>query len=352
MENDCFGAESPVEALWLSQAEVRVLSETARSLIIRARKPARGWTQIILPNASHQDVKSESAVSHERRMIAALVLTGALVIQIGIPSVALIYHGWERSLDLATGIMWQVDDATVRPSGNWQRLGAHRLIVQWTYTEGKSYLADDRLPLHPVLPDWSRIAKEPWAREVIVGLAGEFDENRARASTDSLAALSKDLSAIARNTGLNIVGWYFPVEVDPTWRGASRMGSVLADLPRPLWISVYDRGNIGPKPLADWLLTWLPPDIGVLFQDGVGTDARQARIARDYADELRARLGSDRFALIAEAFRTADTPGFRSATAAELIAQLSEYRGHTVYIFDAPHYLSSHVVNAIIAQDR
>jgi hypothetical protein len=294
-------------------------------------------------------VKSESAFSRERRMMAALVLTGALVIQIAIPGVAM---GLERSLDLAIGIMWQVDDETVRPSGNWDRIGARRLIVQWTYAEGKSYLANARVPLHPVLPDWHRIAKEPWAQEVIVGLAGEVDENRARKSMVALAALSKRLSGIARRqTGLNIVGWYFPVEVDPTWRGAARLGKVLADLPRPLWISVYDRGNIGPKPLADWLLTWLPPNIGVLFQDGVGTDAREARIARDYADELRARLGTGRFALIAEAFRTADTPGFRSATAAELIAQLSEYRGHTVYIFDAPHYLSSETVNAIIALD-
>ncbi|HSQ18815.1 MAG TPA: hypothetical protein VLR92_00440, partial [Blastocatellia bacterium] len=211
---------------------------------------------------------------------------------------------------------------------------------------------NDQLPLHPVLPDWNRIAGEPWAQEVIVGLAGETDENRARASIDALAALSKLLSGVARNTGLNIVGWYFPVEVDPTWDGASQLGTVLADLPRPLWISVYDRGNIGPKQLADWLLTWLPPDIGVLFQDGVGTDAREARIARDYADELRARLGTGRFALVAEAFRTADTPGFRSATAAELNAQLSEYRGHTVYVFDAPHYLSSETVNVIVAQDR
>ncbi len=294
-------------------------------------------------------MKSESAVSRGRRIIAALILTGNLVIQIGIPGVAI---GEESSLDLASGIMWQVDDETVRPSGNWHRIGARRLIVQWTWAEGKSYLPAARLPHHAVLPDWNRIAKEPWAQQVIVGLAGELDENRARRSVGTLAALSKRLSIIARKTGLNIVGWYFPVEVDPTWRGASRLGKVLAGLPRPLWISVYDRGNIGPKPLADWLLSWLPPDIGVLFQDGVGTDAREARIARDYADELRARLGTDRFALIAEAFRTADTQGFRSATAAELIAQLSEYSGHTVYIFDAPHYLSSETVDLIIAQDR
>ena len=253
----------------------------------------------------------------------------------------------EKSLDPVMGVVWQLDDATVRPIGNWQKIGAHRLIVQWTYVDGKSYFAQAMLPTHPVLPDWARITKQLWAHEVILGLAGEFDENRARESVEALVTISKKVLVAARASGLNIVGWYFPVEVDPTWRNAAQLRSQLASLPRPLWISVYDRGNIGSKPFAGWLATWLPDDVGVLFHDGVGTAAREPRIARQYADELRGRIGSERFGLIAEAFRKSDKPDFRPATATELIFQLAAYRGHIVYLFDGPHYISREIVDAI-----
>lgn len=279
-----------------------------------------------------------------------LVLVAALTIAVG--GTAIIYHRSEISLDPVTGVVWQLDDATVHPSGYWQKIGAHRLIVQWTYVDGKAYLAQDKLPTHSVLPDWARIAKQPWAREIILGLAGEFDENQARANVAALVTLSKQVPDAARNSGLNIVGWYFPVEVDPTWRNAAQLGLQLAALPRPLWISVYDRGNIGPKSLADWLATWLPDDVGVLFHDGVGTAAREPRIARQYADELRARLGSIRLGLIVEAFRQADKPSFRPATATELMSQLAAYSGHVNYLFDGPHYVSSALVDTIAKQLR
>src|ERR1700687_3097987 len=144
-----------------------------------------------------------------------LVPAAALTIAVG--GTSIIYHASETSFDPVTGVVWQLDDATVHASGNWQKIGAHRLIVQWTYVDGKSYLPQDKLPTHPVLPDWAQIAKQPWAREVILGLAGEFDENQARANVATLVTLSKQVAEAARHSGLNIVGWYFPVEVDPTW---------------------------------------------------------------------------------------------------------------------------------------
>lgn len=67
---------------------------------------------------------------------------------------------------------------------------------------------------------------------------------------------------------VTVSGWYFPVEVDPSWQGAATLGPLLADLPRPLWLSVYDRENIGQEAFADWLETWVPTDLGILFQDG------------------------------------------------------------------------------------
>ncbi len=69
---------------------------------------------------------------------------------------------------------------------------------------------------------------------------------------------------------------------------APKLAALLAPLPRPLWISVYDGRNIGPEALADWLESWLPKDIGVFFQDGVGVYARTPQVAAHYADVLSA----------------------------------------------------------------
>lgn len=187
------------------------------------------------------------------------------------------------------GIVWQPDNATVGISGNWDKLGARQLLVQWTAVDDQSFIPGTQMTNVPVLPDWARIAKEPWAQEVILGLAGYFSENRSRDNIEQLAVLSAQLAKV--KTPLNVTGWYFPAEVDPSWSRAKELPALLAKLPRPLWISVYDGANIGPAATADWLKTWLPDDIGVFFQDGVGVYARTAPVARTYADALRKRLG-------------------------------------------------------------
>jgi hypothetical protein len=55
------------------------------------------------------------------------------------------------------------------------------LLVQWTAVDGMSFLPGTAtLPKSPTaalemskhLPDWTRVGNEPWARNVIVGLAG------------------------------------------------------------------------------------------------------------------------------------------------------------------------------------
>ena len=186
-----------------------------------------------------------------------------------------------------------------------------------------------------------------WAQEVILGLAGRFDESTARADVAGLAAESARLAKLP--IPLNVVGWYFPVEADSTWDDAKNLAPLLAQLPRPLWISVYDRVNIGAKPFARWLNTWLPADVGVLFQDGVGVHARTALVARQYADELLLQFGQKRVGIIAEAFRHKIENGFRSATSKEIGEQLQAYRGLTVYLFDGPHYVPPTLVDEILA---
>jgi hypothetical protein len=187
------------------------------------------------------------------------------------------------------------------------------------------------------LPDWQRIGREPWARNVILGLAGYQDERRARTQ---LSALADQSVAVARApVPLHVTGYYFPVEIDPTWQDAPKLAAILNRLPRPLWVSVYDQSNIGGKALADWLVTWLPADVGVLFQDGCGVYAREPYVARTYVDDLAARLGKRR-AADRGGVPTRGAWWVRAATADELAAQLAVYRGYSVYLFDGPHYVS------------
>ena len=246
---------------------------------------------------------------------------------------------------LIEGIVWQLDNATVDVRGNWHDIGAETLLVQWISVDGINFMHDEKKPPSLRQPDWQRIGAEPWARSVILGLAGRFDESSARAEVAGLIAESERLAKLP--TPLHVVGWYFPVEVDSSWADAPKLAQLLAQLPRPLWISVYDNRNIGAADFARWLNTWLPADIGVFFQDGVGVDARTAPVARQYAEAISRQLGTPRMKVIAEAFRPAPGGGFRSASSDELSAQLSAYRGLPVYLFDGPHYVSDKLIDEL-----
>lgn len=244
------------------------------------------------------------------------------------------------------GMVWQIDNDTVAPRGDWDRLGISRLLIQWTVVDGIAFRENTGLPSGNQ-PDWHRIAREPWAREVILGLAGRFDEKSARAEIAQLAGVSERLARLP--TPLNVVGYYFPVEIDPTWTEAPQLTALLAKLPRPLWISVYDSANVGPQELADGLLKWLPADVGVFFQDGVGVHAREAWVARHYASVLARSLGKDRVRLIAEAFRPKQGGGFRPATIEELRPQLATYAGLPIYLFEGPRYVPPALVEQLVA---
>ena len=243
------------------------------------------------------------------------------------------------------GMVWQPDNATVGIRGDWHTLGARELLVQWSVVDDQAFIPGTGLPGVPVMPDWQRIAGEPWAQDVILGLAGYYSENRSRDNIEHLAALSEKVAKI--KTPLHVTGWYFPAEVDPSWTRASELPALLARLPRPLWISVYDGANIGPAATAEWLQQWLPDDIGVLFQDGVGVYARSAPVARTYADALSQRLGKHRVRLIVEAFRPQVGGGFRPATVGELKPQLAAYDGYPLYLFDGPHYVTPELVQQL-----
>jgi hypothetical protein len=243
------------------------------------------------------------------------------------------------------GIVWQLDNATVNPRGNWQQLGVRQLLLQWTVVDDIAFVPGTDIAQAPQLPDWQRIGAEPWAQEVIVGLAGRFAEDKARAQVDQLVAQSERLAQV--KLPLNVAGWYFPVEVDPSWNDAKRLATLLDRLPRPLWISVYDSRNVGADVTADWLAQWLPNDVGVLFQDGVGVHARTPPVAREYAEALRRRFGEERVRVILEAFRPAVGGGFRSATRDELQPQIDAFKDYFTYLFDGPHYVDDKLVEEL-----
>lgn len=243
------------------------------------------------------------------------------------------------------GTVWQVYNENAMPRGDWDRLGASRLLIQWTAVDGIAFRDGTTMPSGNI-PDWNRISAEPWAREVILGLAGRFDEKSARADIAQLADTSAALAKLP--TPLNVVGYYFPVEIDPTWSEAAQLTALLNKLPRPLWISVYDSANVGPQELADGLLKWLPPDVGVFFQDGVGVHAREAWVARHYVAVLERALGKGRVRVIAEAFRPKAGGGFRPATIAELRPQLATYAGLPIYLFEGPLYVPPSLVYELV----
>jgi hypothetical protein len=257
-----------------------------------------------------------------------------------------VHAGAQQALPPVTGVIWQLYEAAPDAKGTWHRLGARELLIQWTAVDGIAYFPGTGLRASKRMPDWQRIGTEPWAERVIVGLSGRSDEQETRRSLESMVAESLRISRLA--FPFRVSGWYFPAEVDPTWREAPAvLPAQLERLPRPLWISAYDGESIGAAAFADWLAAWLPAHVGVLFQDGVGVHVRSPATAREYAEALGARLGKVRVAIIAEAFR-AEGKRFRPATAAELRAQLAAYGGFPLYLFDGPHYVSDRVVSELL----
>lgn len=247
-----------------------------------------------------------------------------------------------------TGIVWQLHEKAPDAKGAWHRLGARELLIQWTAVDGIAYVPGTAQRPSERMPDWQRVAREPWAERVIVGLSGRSDERTARRSLEAMLAESLTISRL--RFPFAVSGWYFPAEVDPKWKEApSALPPVLARLPRPLWISVYDGESIGAQEFAGWLASWVPHDVGVLFQDGVGVHVRNAAVARQYADALARSLGKNRVGVIVEAFRS-HAGGFRAATAAELRQQLAAYESFPLYLFDGPHYVSERIVEELLAR--
>ncbi|MFW2058002.1 hypothetical protein [Acinetobacter haemolyticus] len=236
------------------------------------------------------------------------------------------------------GIFWQPDLATTPPKGNWNLLGVSTFVPQWSIVQSKSWFDHDT-----GFVKWDKninlqqLNQNAWASEIILGLAGEYDEKLARSQVMLLAQNSKQL--IAHTQSIPLKGYYFPVEADPTWLGVGILGQALTQLPKPLWVSIYSADEM-PIHYDVWLKSWLPEQTNVFFQDGVGVGTRSPEQARIILDELQHEFGKDKITIVLEAFRATKNGHFRAAYPWEIIEQLKAYEGQKVYIFDGPHYMS------------
>ncbi|WP_228198582.1 hypothetical protein [Acinetobacter baylyi] len=234
------------------------------------------------------------------------------------------------------GIFWQPDLDTTPPKGNWHLLGVNTFVPQWSIVDSKSWISEiDHTERWNKSISLSQLRKKLWAKNIILGTAGEYNEPKARQNVIALGAQAEKLI----HQHLDVQGYYFPVEADPSWQQVHLLGKVLEKLPIPFWVSIYS-GEANPSHYSLWVKSWLPEKDKVFFQDGVGTGVRTPQQALNIYNDLEKDLGKNRTAIVLEAFRPDHKGGFRSAYPWEIIQQLKAYEGKTVYIFDGPHYLN------------
>lgn len=263
----------------------------------------------------------------------------ALVLLSGVLSTCA-YTAGDSTPPLIEGIFWQPDSATTKPTGNWQKLGASTLVVQWLTVDHKAWYASNALPLWRQQPDWERIRTEPWAKSIVAGLSGSYSEKTARKYLNTFT--DESLQIAQGHLPFKPSAYYFPIEPDPSWVDVTYLHDALERLPHPLWVSIYSADR-NPLNYAIWVKSWLPAGVKVYFQDGVGTGVRTPDEARRIANELIETLGKDRVVILMETFRPVRN-GFRSAYSWEIIRQLKAYDGLHIYAFDGPHYLSNWTV--------
>src|SRR5688572_31922219 len=96
----------------------------------------------------------------------------------------------DTELPPVTGVIWQLYEKAPDAKGTWHRLGVQELLIQWTAVDGIAYVPGTALRRSERMPDWERIAREPWATRVIVGLSGRMDEKVTRRSLEAMLAES------------------------------------------------------------------------------------------------------------------------------------------------------------------
>ncbi|WP_068084474.1 hypothetical protein [Polycladidibacter stylochi] len=257
--------------------------------------------------------------------------------------------------NLFAGVIWQPDFQTMEglthgqlPYGPWAAAGSKTIMVQ--FGKVRSVVARGNQGAEIVWPgklgantSWQTLAAQAGQCNIIVGLSGIYQEAEARENFDHLVQSSLDY--IEKNAYLGQpFAWYFPVEIDPSWKDMPNLKKSLSALPRPLWISAYAgiKKAQHPRRIARWLLNNLPKDVGVLWQDGVGAHSRTLKNSVKLISALHEKLGTKRLIIITESFRTNHDKTTRPATGAELFDQIATYQKHFPqlqrYVFEGPKF--------------
>ena len=246
---------------------------------------------------------------------------------------------------LVKGIIWQPSFDYSKPAGNWHLLGASTLLVQWLIVDNHAWLdfSDHALAsgLDQGPTEWLVVFGQPWARNVIWGLAGRFNVQESHDMSEIISAQSQFLIDFVPSQPL---AWYAPLEVSPELTSSDELNAYLDRLPRPLMISVYGGHDMTPERFAAWVHHVLPSDIFILIQDEVGVQRQSPQIARQRVENLAALRGSENVGIILEAFVQKGAYGepdlaFEPSSVWRVYQQLSAYKGLSIYVFSA-RYLS------------
>ena len=247
-----------------------------------------------------------------------------------------------------------LNNVAVRRS--WETLGVHKTLLQWIAVDGYSFIDNPWLPTYNVKLDMDDLATYPWAQELIVGLPGFFSEHTSRTNLPLMAEWAEKFSTLQYPA--NVKGFYFPVEIDPTWTTAIEdMRDIWPRLPRPLYISAYYGNNVDGEAAARWLAELLPPDVILMFQDGVGAFGFELSLARERVLQLERHLGKERVHVVCEVFKInprwdgSEGTYFLKLSPKEFIARVSQYTKANsegrLWLFDGPNYISSDLIQGV-----
>ncbi len=195
----------------------------------------------------------------------------------------------------------------------WQQTRANgydTIIVQWT-----SYGDTDFGGKNGWLAKSLQLAQAD-GLSLIIGLhmdpayynrLSEIDTAGTGAYLENQLGLSlKQADSVRQNWGLNITGWYVPLELDD-WNFAQkarrdimtqRLQGLADRLNHPLHISSFSGGKLTPDAYAHWLESLDAAGIHAWAQDGAGTGTLPAFARKTYLKALPCKIG-----IVLEAFR-------------------------------------------------
>ena len=254
------------------------------------------------------------------------------------------------------GILWQALLNNIPLRRPWDTLGVGKTLIQWIAVDGYSFVPNPWIPTYNIHLDMDDLASHPFASEIILGTPGYFSEVTSRNSLPLMADLAAKFATMDWPDAVK--GYYFPVEIDPTWADAhEKLGVVWDLLPRPLYISAYYGEGIDGEEAAIWLKSLIPPDVNLLFQDGCGAFNVPIALAKERLKQLEHHLGKERVQLIAEVFKPNPnwdgTPGeyFLPLTADEYRYRIGSYteiyNEGRLWVFDGPNYISNPLIDQL-----